>query len=166
ATDVQEAGVRLLGLLPEDRLLASPTLAEVVGAVEARTVQAAGQEQRVLDRIFISSMSADPNQGYVARLNPTALVVRSDKPDQQLAALYAGVPSLIISGTVPILPYVLERAEEDGTPLLLTALNTADVVRRIEQLYGRSRFAGAEKVQRSREIIEDLGLLETLLAVR
>lgn len=161
-----ETGVRLLGLLPEDRLLASPILADIVTALEARTFAGAGQGQRVLDRIYISSISADPNQEYVVRLSPNALIVRSDKPDQQLAALYAGVPCLIISGTMPLLSYVLERAEEDDTPLLLTALSTQDAAGRVERLYGRTRFAGPEKAKRSREVIEDRGLLDTLLAVR
>ena len=43
-----------------------------------------------LDRPVIASIAADPGQTYFVRTDATAVIVRSDKPDLQLAALNAG----------------------------------------------------------------------------
>lgn len=156
---VTAAGVKVLAALSEDKLLASPTLGDVITALDARATLTGERLPGVMEGIYISSISADPNQEYAARLNPSALVIRSDKPDQQLAALYAGVPCLIISGQMPVLPYVLARAEEDGVPLLFTHLSTVEVVRRLERLYGETRLTSPDKAGRSAALLADTELL-------
>jgi len=149
------AGLREPILLLEDRLLAAPTLHDVAEAMAARTMFVDGRADDVLDRIYISSISADPEQEYVARLNPNLLIVRSDKPDQQLAALNGGVPRLLITGEMPVLSYVLERAEEEGIPLLLTALETPQVVERLEGLYGAVPMRGRAKLDRIGQVMKE-----------
>ncbi|MBI1886621.1 MAG: hypothetical protein HYS09_09975 [Chloroflexi bacterium] len=165
-------GVRLISAVTEDRTLAAPTLGDVAAALDAQALLVNGHENDVLDRVYISSISADPSQGYFARLNPNAVIVRQDKPDLQLAALNAGAPCLIVTATgvgagrgarPPILSYVVQRAEEDEIPILYTPLNTIDAVGRLEDLYGRTRFVGAAKVQRAAELLKDADI-ESLVA--
>jgi|DewCreStandDraft_1066081.scaffolds.fasta_scaffold00200_43 BioD-like phosphotransacetylase family protein len=162
---LEEAGLRPLALLVEDRTLASPTLDQLAGALEAETLFAERHRDDVLDRVYISSIAADPGQGYFSRLDPKAIIVRSDKPDHQLAALNVGVPCLIISGDLPILSYVLQRAEEDEVPLLLTRLETVDVARRLEELIGAVRLAGDEKARRAAHLLSAAVPPETLLSL-
>lgn len=148
AAAAEGIGVRLLGLIPEDRLLASPTLGEVAEALEAETSHLNSARDSIIDRPIISSIAVDPAQGYFARYNPNAVIVRGDKPDQQLGALNAGAPSLIVTGGLPLLSYVEERAREEEIPLLRTRFNTVAVVERLEALYAAAPFAGAAKVER------------------
>ena len=54
-----------------------------------------------LDRPLIATISADPGQGYFAGYDAKAVIVRSDKPDLQLAALNAGAACLILTGGLP-----------------------------------------------------------------
>ena len=114
--EAKAAGVDLLATLPEDRLLATPVLRDVVEALSAQTEHFDGGGLRPLDRPVIAPISADPGQGYFAGYGASAVIVRSDKPDLQLAALNASAGCLILTGGLPILSYVLERAEEDQVP--------------------------------------------------
>ena len=164
ATAFQSAGLPLLALLPEDRTLAAPTLGEVAEALQARTSFLNANRSRLLDRLLIASISADPGQGYFARYQPSAVIVRGDKPDLQLAALNAGAPCLIITGGLPTLSYVLDRAEEEELPLLQTELDTVATVQRIEAMFAATPFAGEAKLRRVAELLGDLdtsALLET-----
>ena len=140
-------GVHLLGLIPEDRTLAAPTLGALAEALEAGG-SSLNSAETVIDRPIISSISADPAQGYFARYGPNAVIVRSDKPDQQLAALNAGAPCLIVTGGLPVLSYVEERAAEEGIPVLRTRYDTVAAVERLEGLYGVTPFSGRAKVER------------------
>lgn len=155
---VSEIGAPLIGLIPEDRTLAAPTLGAIVEALEAEVspVPLDGAADNVIDRPVISSIAVDPAQGYFARLNPNAVIIRGDKPDQQLGALYAGVPCLIVTGGLPLLHYVEERAVEDEIPIIRTGADTIEAVLRIEGLFGATPFAGAAKVQRIAELAADL----------
>lgn len=150
-----EAALLPLALIPEDRILASLTVSELAEALDAHTLYLDDRRQQVLDRILISSISADPGQGYFARYNPKAVIVRSDKPDLQLAALNASAPCLILTGGLQPLSYVLQRAEEEGIPLLLTQHDTVTTISLLEQGYSRTRFRGQAKVEHSAQLMAE-----------
>lgn len=159
--EAEAAGLKVIGMAPEDRLLASPTLGEVAEALQAEKLFFNSSGQRLLDRTLIASIAADPGQGYFAGAN--TVIVRSDKPDLQLAALNAGANAMIVTGELPILSYVLNRAEEDTVPLLRTKLKTADAVKVIEDLYASQPFAGgAEKLRRAAELAGEIDLAALL----
>ncbi len=152
---IQAEGIGVLGLLPEDRLLASPTLTQVCAALEAETLFLNSSGEGALGRILIASISADPAQGYFAGFNANTVLVRSDKPDLQLAALNAGAACLIVTGSFPLLGYVLERAEDDEIPIIRTKKGTIEAFRTIETLYASAPFTGG--VEKSRRVSELMG---------
>ncbi len=157
--DVESAGLTVLGLVPEDRLLASPTLAEVAQALDVEQTFFDSNGDRPLDRTLIAPISADPGQGYFARTSADTAIVRSDKPDLQLAALNAGASAMIVTGDRPILRYVLDRAEDDMIPILRTQLETPAAVKVIEELYASKPFAGGpEKLRRAGDLLGEIDL--------
>jgi hypothetical protein len=158
-SDFEAKGLRLLGMVPEDRVLASPTLGEVAEALKAEKMFFNSNGDRPLDRTLIASISADPGQEYFTRTQADTVIVRSDKPDLQLGALNAGAGAMIITGEFPLLGYVLNRAEEDGIPLLRTKLETVEAVNAIEDLFGSGPFAGGtDKVRRAAELAGEMDL--------
>ncbi|HEV8573092.1 MAG TPA: DRTGG domain-containing protein [Dehalococcoidia bacterium] len=156
--EAQAAGVSLLAVLPEDRLLAAPVLRDVATALSATAEHFTnGTGLHPLDRPVIATISADPGQAHFARYDASAVIVRSDKPDLQLAALNAGATCLILTGGLPILSYVLERAEEDEIPLLRTGLDTISTVGAIEALFAAKPFSGGEaKVKRIASLLAEI----------
>lgn len=150
--------VRLLALIPEDRTLAAPTLGAIAEALEAEASFLDVAREAVIDRPIISSISADPAQGYFARYSPSAVIVRGDKPDQQLGALNAGAPCLIVTGGLPVLSYVEDRAEEEEIPMLRTHYDTVAAVERLEALYGATPFSGRAKVERVAQLAGELDI--------
>ena len=147
--------MNLVAVVPEDRLLAAPVLRDVATALSANVEHFDnGTGLRPLDRPVIATISADPGQGYFARYDASAVIVRSDKPDLQLAALNAGATCLIVTGGLPILSYVLDRAEEDEIPLVRTGLDTMATVKAIEDLFAADAFQGGEaKTRRMAELL-------------
>ena len=155
--DIEATGVKVLAAMPEDRLLAVPTLDEVADVLNAEKMLFDSTGARSLDRIIIASISADPGQGYFARTGAETVIVRSDKPDLQLAALNAGASAMIVTGDLPILGYVLDRAQEDMVPILRTRLDTIEAVKAIENLYAARPFAGGTgKLERAAALAAEI----------
>jgi BioD-like phosphotransacetylase family protein len=153
------AGAKLLAVVPEDALLASPTIGQVAEALGADGENIEENRDRPLDRPIIASIAADPGQTYFTRTEATAVIVRSDKPDLQLAALNAGPTCLIVTGGLPVLSYVLERVADEEIPLLRTKLDTRDAVSAIEELFGARPFAGSDaKLRRIEELLADVNV--------
>lgn len=155
----QAAGAKLLAVVPEDALLASPTIGQVAEALSAEGENIEENRDRPLDRPIIASIAADPGQDYFTRTDATAVIVRSDKPDLQLAALNAGPTCLIVTGGLPVLSYVLERVADEEIPFLRTKLDTKDAVSAIEDLFGAKPFAGSDaKLRRIEELLADVNV--------
>jgi len=147
--------VPLLAALPEDRLLAAPTIAEMAAALEAQALFLDGQAETIVERMTIASIAADPGQGYFVRFGPQAVIVRCDKPDLHLAALHTSTLCLILTGGRMPLGYVTERAESEGVPILITAKDTPTAVQALEGLYAAGRFGGRPKAQRIAQLIAE-----------
>jgi hypothetical protein len=148
-------GVHLLAALPEDRLLAAPTIAEMAAALDAQALFLDGRAETLVERMTIASIAADPGQGYFVQFGPQAVIVRCDKPDLHLAALHTSPLCLILTGGRMPLGYVTERAESEGVPILITAKDTPAAVRALEGLYARGRFAGVPKAERIARLIAE-----------
>jgi BioD-like phosphotransacetylase family protein len=150
----EAAGVKLLGIVPEDRLLAAPSIGQVAEALGGDSEQLDGNSDRLLERVVIASIAADPGQSYFDRTKANAIIVRSDKPDLQLAALNTGPICLIVTGGLPVLSYVLERVADEEIPLVRTKLDTTQAVGAIEGLFGSRPFSGSlDKLRRIEELL-------------
>jgi len=148
-------GVHLLAVLPEDRLLAAPTIAEMAAALEAQALFLDGHAETIVERMTIASIASDPGQNYFVRFGPQAVIVRCDKPDLHLAALHTSTLCLILTGGRMPLGYVTERAESEGVPILITAKDTPAAVRTLEGLYAGGRFAGRPKAERIAQLMAE-----------
>ena len=153
--DLEGLGVPLLTALPEDRLLAAPTIAEMATALDAQALFLDGRADTLVERMTIASIAADPGQGYFVQFGPQAVIVRCDKPDLQLAALHTSTLCLILTGGRMPLGYVTERAESEGVPVLITTKDTPDAVRVLEGLYAGGRFGGRGKAERVAQLIAE-----------
>lgn len=154
-----------LGLLPEDGLLASFTVAQLQDALAAELL-VDGDLEQVVERVVIGPVSADPGREYFSRFPRPAVITRSHKPDLQLAALDSGAACLVVAGGRPLLEYVTARAREEGVPVLLTAKETAEATVALEGVYGRERFQGWLKVERAGQLVSahlDHGALQRAL---
>lgn len=153
--------------LPEDRLLAAPTVGTLIEASRARVVTRSLEGDRdVCEHIVVGPVSSDADEAHFARYPRKAVVTRAEKVDIALAALRTDTRCLILSGGTEPSPYVIDRVSADRrTTLLIAPEGTVETVRDIEATFGASAFSGDAKVQRVGELMAlaiDDALLERL----
>jgi BioD-like phosphotransacetylase family protein len=141
--------------LPEDRLLAAPSVGDLIEASKARVIARSTEGERALcEHIVIGAISHDSDQPYFARYPNKVVVTRAEKVDIALSALRAGTECLILTGGSDPSPYLLDRvAGGRTTTLLVTPEGTVETVRDIEGTFGRSPFAGEAKAERAGELV-------------
>jgi BioD-like phosphotransacetylase family protein len=154
--------------LPEDRLLAAPTVGDLITASNARVLARSIEGERALcEHIVIGAISHDSDQPYFARFPRKVVVTRSEKVDIALSALRTDAECLILTGGSDPSPYLIDRvASGRSTTLLLAPEGTVETVRDIEGTFGRSAFAGEAKAERAGALMAaaiDDAALERLL---
>ena len=136
--------------LPEDRVLAAPTVGCLAQASSGRVlVRSIEGDAAICEHIVVGAITSDAADAYFARYPRSAVVTRAEKVDVALAAMGTEPICLILSGGADPSPYLLDRvAASRGTTLLLAPGGTVETVRDIEGSFGGSSFGHEAKVER------------------
>ncbi len=142
--------------VPEDRLLAAPTVGYLIEASGARVLARSREgDAAIIEHILVGAISHDATDvSYFERRPRTAVITRAEKVDIALGALRTGVSCLMLSGGAEPSPYLLDRAAAGrDTTLLLAPEGTVETVRDVEGTFGSAPFAGEAKIERIGELM-------------
>lgn len=149
-----EAGIKVLGILPEDRALFTLTVGELTSYIQGEILNNAEKSAELVESLMVGAMCVDSGLDYFNRKANKAAVVRDDRSDMQLAALETSTRCLVISGNTAPIYSVRYRAEDKGVPIILTESDTSTVVKNIEDALEKTRFNQEKKLLRLAEIME------------
>ena len=149
-----EAGVTILGVIPEDRVLLTLTVGELANSIQGEIINNAEKSAELVGGFMVGAMCVDSGLEYFGRKANKAAVVRDDRPDMQMAALETSTRCLVISGNTGPIDYVRYKAEDEGVPIILTKNDTGTIVKSIEDALGKARFTQEKKLLKLAEIME------------
>jgi BioD-like phosphotransacetylase family protein len=149
-----ERGLTCLAAVPEDRLLAGPTINEMAEALNASPLVESGNEEEAVEFVMVGSISADPGQPYFLQHESKAVVNRFDRMDLHLGALATEPDCLILTGGGRPTPYLLDRVygSDHAVTVLASPNDTVRTVEVLDELFGRTRFSGRRKLARTLEL--------------
>jgi len=154
STQFGEAGVSILGVLPEDRILFTLTVGELAEHLGGEILNGDGKLVVLVENFMLGAMAIDPGPEYFGRKTNKAVVVRGERADMQLAALETSTRCLVLSGDIAPNPIVLRRAEDKKVPIILAKEDVIATVARIEEALGKVRFNQEKKVSKLAGILE------------
>jgi hypothetical protein len=150
------AGV--VAVLPEDVVLAAPSVVDIAGATRA-TWLAGEPAPDGIEQVMIGTIASDAAAPYFGAHARTCVITRADKTDVQLAALMTNLRCLVLTGGRHPSPYLLDRVRSEGGDIavLLTSASTVETMRAVEELFCASRFDGAVKLARAVALLDAAG---------
>ena len=154
SNQLAEAGVNLLGALPEDRVLFTLTIGELAEHIQGEILNCGDKSAELVENFMLGAMCVDPGPEYFGRKANKAVVVRGERPDMQLAALETSTRCLVLSGNKEPASAVLDRAEDKKVPVILAKGDTIATVMNIEDALDNTRFNQEGKLPKLTEIME------------
>jgi BioD-like phosphotransacetylase family protein len=145
ARDLTNGDLRPLALLPEDRVLAAPSVGEIGATLGARVLYAGENERAVVEDVLIGPVFADPARPLFRRFASKAILAPFNKTDLHLAAIETNAACLVITGGHDPSPYVIDRAQGEATTILLSDLDTPGTVASLGSAWSHTRFRGERK---------------------
>jgi len=149
-----EARVNVLGVLPEDRVLFALTIGEIAGHIQGEVLRGGEQSAELVENIMLGALAVDHGPEYFGRKDNKMVVLRSDRPDMQMAAMETSTRCLVITGDTPLKAVVLDRAEEKNMPIILTKDDAGTVVGNIEGILEGKKLNQPNKAERLAAVIE------------
>jgi hypothetical protein len=141
-----KAGINILGILPEDRALFTLTVAELAQHIQGEILNQAEKSEELVENFMLGAKCVDPGPQYFSRKTNKAVIVRSERPDMQMAALETPTRCLILSGDTLPTPAVLYQAEVKKVPVILAKADIISIVTSIEDALGKTRFNQEKKL--------------------
>lgn len=162
-----EAGLRVIGTIPEDRRLLSATVRQVAEHIGGRFVLGGGggDGAQLVEHLIIGGPVLEPGTNYFGRYQNKAVIVRGNRPDIQMAALATHTSCLILTGGFDPSQYVHHEAKETDVPIIVVSDDTHRVAAKLETLQQCIAFHHPAKIERFQKLLGAHVDLEILCAL-
>ena len=153
-------GVKLLGCIPEDRLMLAVTVGHVAHHINGQWVRGQEKADDLVESFLIGGNIMDSGETYFGRSDNKAVIVRGDRPDIQLAALTTPTRCLILTGGHQPVEYVYHEVEQLEVPLIVAPNSTMATAEALGSVLEGSDPYHPKKLERFQELLERYGDLK------
>jgi BioD-like phosphotransacetylase family protein len=167
---LERLGVPLLGLLPVQKVLASPNLLQIAAEIKAEWVQAPtdGQSVRV-SHLVVGAMTA---KGIVDHLKPgTVIITPGDRDDILLAAVSSAqnspqdrVAGVILTNGIKPNQKLLQLLEQAQIPAMMTRGESYTVTSKINSMTVKTQPNDSDKIPVIKSLVQNNVDMAALMA--
>ncbi len=151
---LERQGIPVLGTIPENKLLRSVSVEELVHQLQAQVLCHSDRLDLMVESLAIGAMNVNAALKYFRKRQNMAVVTGGDRVEIQLAALETSTQCLILTGQLPPPAFILSRAEELEIPILSVDLDTLTTVEIVNRTFGQVRLKEPIKVQCIRDLMQ------------
>jgi uncharacterized protein len=151
---VEEKGYAVLGIIPRQIAISSPTVAEFYDVLHGELLAAPDNLNRIVEEVVVGTMTIESALSYLRRAPNKALVTGGDRSDMALTALETSTSVIIFTGGLYPDVRVLSRAEEKGVPVILVHEDTYSTLENLHSVYRSIHPQNTEAIKLVEETID------------
>ncbi|TFG26727.1 phosphotransacetylase family protein [Candidatus Thorarchaeota archaeon] len=159
---LESQGVAFCGVLYNNRELFSPTVGEILRALDGEMIIGSEKMDLLIDQFIVGSMAPENALKWFRRSKDMAVITSGDRTDICLAALETDTNLLILTGGLGPEIGTVTRARELGVPIMMTALDTYGTSKIVDDLLGTVTVDNKEKIAAVERIVGEALHLEFL----
>ena len=159
---LQKEGIKVLGVLPEDRALFTISVGELAEHLGGNILNSPESSGELVESVMVGAMSSDSALSYLSLKPGKAVITRGDRPDIQLAALETSISCLILTNNINPVPNVLNLAQSANVPIVMVKEDTRHTLDSVEGAFGKAKFSHEKKVERLEQLLEQHVSLEAI----
>ncbi len=153
--EVEAAGTRVLGTIPEDRRLLGVAVRQIAAHLGGRFLL--GEDQgadELVEHFLVGGWMMDEGSRYFETRTDKAVVIRGDRPDLQMSALSTPTKALVLTSGIEPIEYVLYEAQEEETCLVVVDQDTISTMEALGTIVESARFDHPDKLARMSDLFD------------
>jgi uncharacterized protein len=162
SADLNQAGLRFSGMIPEDRTLMALSVADLAESLQGKIANNTENSGDLIENFMMGSSTFDRGAAYYQRKNNKAVLLWGERPgfrkaamaNLQMAALQTSTRCIVISANAAPIPAVLQKAQEKQVPLISAPGTITDLANALEKSMGSLKFTQVQKMPRLLEILK------------
>jgi uncharacterized protein len=147
-------GIQLLGIIPEDRLLMTMTVAGLAEVLQGKILNNAEKSGELIENYMLGALSFESGEEYFKIKNNKAVILKSERPDMQLAALQTSLRCMVLSGSLSPIPVVVQQAKTRKVPLVSTGGDVITLITTLEKALTGLKFNQDSKMERLMDLLK------------
>ena len=152
---LEENGLDVLGVIPEDKVLSSLTVREIFESLGGKII--AGKEglDNMVQTFLIGAMTTESAVRYFRKATNKLVITGGDRTDVIFAALETGTSALILTGNLHPSVKILPRADDLGVPIILVPHDTYTTLQMMQRIVGRIKPEDRMRITIARKLLEE-----------
>jgi uncharacterized protein len=154
SADLTGVGINLLGVIPENRILMTLSIADLAEGLQGKILNNPEKSSDLIENLMIGSSTFDRGSAYYTRKSNKAVILWGERPGFRkaalanlvLSALQTSTRCVVISHDVTPVPAAAKLAGEKQIPLISAPGTVSDLVIRLEGIMGRLKFNQEQKL--------------------
>ena len=159
---IEADGIKVLGAVPEDRVMAAVTVGQVAQELQGRWVLGQNKAGDLIEHFLIGGNVMDWGVGYFARKENKAVVVRGNRPDIQMASLSTPTACLVCTGGSDPIEYVYHESNQRGVPVIVVESGTVETADALSRVVEQATVHHPHKLQRFLDLMTQSIDMESL----
>ena len=152
---LKQQGIELVGTIYLHRELFSPTVREILRALDGEMIVGDDKMDTLIDQFMVGSMAPENALKWFRRSQDKAVITSGDRSDICLTALETDTNLLILTGGMGPDIRTVARARERGVPIMMTAHDTYTTGHIVDNLIGNVTADNKEKLAIVEKIVAD-----------
>ena len=146
-------GVKVLGAIPEHRIMGSVTLRQIADHLDGSWLEDPGDLDISISHFLIGGNIMDSGPNYFGRYSDQAVIVRAERPDIQMASLGGDTKCLILTGGGQPSEYIRVEAVKHQVPLFISSVDTESTVEALNELFSGSYPLDVQKLDSFKHLV-------------
>ncbi len=152
---LEAKGVKILGLIPEDKVLGALTVGEVYEATDGRILAGKEGMDRMIQAVLVGAMTPESAVRYFRKARNELVITGGDRTDIIFAALEAGASALILTGNLYPSIKVFPRADDLNVPIILVPHDTYTTLQAIQRIVGRIKPEDKKRINIAKRLVKE-----------
>jgi len=152
---LEDNDVKVLGIIPEDRMLGTLTVREIHEAVGGNVLAGKEGMDKLVETVLVGAMTPESAMRYFQKAKNELVITGGDRTDIVFAALEAGATAVILTGNLHPSIKIFPRADELAVPLILVPYDTYTTLQMVQSIVGRIKPNDQKRIERAKRLIEE-----------
>jgi len=151
--ELQSQGVKVFGIIPEDKTLAAPTVGDVVERLGGRLLVETSMD-RLVENVLVGAMSYESALHYFRKARNKAVITGGDRVDIVLAALETDTSVVVLTGDMRPSSKILDAASSRNVAVCVVPTDTYTAVTNLEAITGRIKPGDTRRAGLAKSAVE------------
>lgn len=170
ARGLKNKGLKLLGVIPDDPLLSSPTVAQILARLSLKLLCGKSGVDRRVKHVIVAAM--EPHNMIHYLQDGTLVITSGDRVDNILLAVSSHlirggrsfqISGIILTGGLMPNPKIVELLKKSQIPVMITEEDTFSIAASVEHLICKIQKTDKDKIEEAARLVKKYVDVDTIL---